>query len=250
MPSPGMRDPEGLANEEGSPSTSAVRGALDRLLESQPFRTSKQCQDLLRYIVDRSLSGDDASLRERVIGTEVFGRKATYDTGEDPVVRVRAADVRKRLAQYYQSDVSRERTVRIELQPGSYLAHFRADIPSRKDPIPLSVVPIEREPPSEALTIPADPKVHRFRFPSVRALALSSDRGRNRRGFPGGCGIVYGRLPQERFWAPLKSLLSSLCSSVPWIERRVWLYPGLPQEIQRPTRVEHERPRVFPRSAA
>ena len=76
--------------EEPSPSVSAVRGALDQVL-SQHFRTSKQCQDLLRYIVDRSLSGDDASLRERVIGTEVFGRKTTYDTGEDPVVRVQLA---------------------------------------------------------------------------------------------------------------------------------------------------------------
>ncbi len=186
--------------EEPSPSVSAVRGALDQVLESQPFRTSKQCQDLLRYIVDRSLSGDDASLRERVIGTEVFGRKTTYDTGEDPVVRVRAADVRKRLAQYYQSEVSREQTVRIELQPGSYLAHFRAEIPSRTDPIPLSVVPIEREPPSEAPVAPAVPKVHRFRFPPVRVLGLAL-----------AVAVIAGvagwlawswKTPQERFWAP------------------------------------------------
>jgi hypothetical protein len=34
---------------------------------------------------------------------EVFGRSPDYDTAEDPVVRLRAADVRKRLAQYYQA---------------------------------------------------------------------------------------------------------------------------------------------------
>ena len=114
---PGTNDPERQV-EESSPPASAVRAALRHVLESQPFRTSKQCQDLLRYIVDRSLSGDDASLRERVIGTEVFGRKPTYDTGEDPVVRVRAADVRKRLAQYYQSHGSGDLSLHIELQPG------------------------------------------------------------------------------------------------------------------------------------
>ncbi len=199
MPSPGMRNPEGLVNES-FPSASAVREALRQVLESQPFRTSKQCQDLLRYIVDRSLSADDASLRERVIGTEVFGRKATYDTGEDPVVRVRAADVRKRLAQYYQSDVSREQTVRIELQPGSYLAHFRLDLPPRKERIPLSVVPVEREAPSEALTTSADPKVQRFRLSSMRALALSLVVAAIV-GVSGWAALLW-KTPQERFWAP------------------------------------------------
>jgi hypothetical protein len=125
---PSTNDPDRIV-EEMSPSASAVREALRPVLESQPFRTSKQCQDLLRYIVDRSLSGDDVSLRERVIGAEVFSRKPTYDTGEDPVVRVRAADVRKRLAQYYQSLDPGTSVLHIELQPGSYRAHFRYDRP-------------------------------------------------------------------------------------------------------------------------
>jgi hypothetical protein len=191
-----------LITDVGAPSAFAVREALHQVLESQPFRTSKQCQDLLRYIVDRSLSGDDASLRERVIGTEVFGRKATYDTGEDPVVRVRAADVRKRLAQYYQSNVSHEQTVRIELQPGSYLAHFRLDLPPRKEPIPLTVIPIERETPPEILTTAADAsaKTRRFSPTSLRVLAVALAVVAI-----AGASIWLAELwktPQERFWAP------------------------------------------------
>ena len=106
---------------------SDVRHMLAQLLESQPFRTSRQCKDLLRYIVERSLSGDDAALRERVIGTEVFGRKADYDTNDDPVVRTRAGDVRKRLAQYYQSLEPGSRVLHFDLQPGSYRIRFRQD---------------------------------------------------------------------------------------------------------------------------
>jgi hypothetical protein len=184
--------------DEGPPSAFAVREALRQVLESQPFRTSKQCQDLLRYIVDRSLSGDDASLRERVIGTEVFGRKTTYDTGEDPVVRVRAADVRKRLAQYYQSDLSREQTVRIELQPGSYLAHFR--LPPLRERISLSVVSVEPEPPSEAPTTSTDLTVQRFRLSSWRVLALSLIVAAIA-GLSGWVALSW-MTPQERFWAP------------------------------------------------
>jgi putative ABC transport system permease protein len=64
-----------------------VQQALEEIFQSTPFRTTKQCQDLLRYVVENSLAGLDHLLRKRVIGSEVFGRKPDYDTGEDPVVR-------------------------------------------------------------------------------------------------------------------------------------------------------------------
>ena len=47
-----------------------IRKVLEEMTSSLPFRTSRQCQDLLRYIVLHSLSGEDESLRERVIGVE------------------------------------------------------------------------------------------------------------------------------------------------------------------------------------
>jgi hypothetical protein len=97
---------------------------LQDILRSGPFRTSRQCQDLFRYIIEHSLSGSDESLRERVIGTEVFGRPPDYDTAEYPVVRLRAADVRKRLAQYYQAQKSEPECWKIEIPTGSYRAQF------------------------------------------------------------------------------------------------------------------------------
>ena len=101
-----------------------VRQLLDGVLRSAPFRTSRQCQDMFRYIVEQSLAGSDDSLRERVIGMEVFGRAPDYDTAEDPVVRVRAADVRKRLAQYYQTHKNSTGQWKIEIPTGSYKAQF------------------------------------------------------------------------------------------------------------------------------
>ncbi|HWZ82894.1 MAG TPA: hypothetical protein VNW47_09730 [Terriglobales bacterium] len=97
---------------------------LDDILQSTPFRTSRQCQDLFRYIVEHSLAGSEESLRERVIGMEVFGRAPDYDTAQDPVVRVRAADVRKRLAQYYQTQKNSTGQWKIEIPTGSYKAQF------------------------------------------------------------------------------------------------------------------------------
>src|SRR5580693_762428 len=100
------------------------REFLDDILRSTPFRTSRQCQDLFRYIVEHSLAGPDDSLRERMIGIEVFGRAPDYDTAQDPVVRLRAADVRKRLAQYYQTLTNSTCQWKIEIPTGSYKARF------------------------------------------------------------------------------------------------------------------------------
>jgi hypothetical protein len=100
-----------------------VQKALSEILKSVPFRASKQSQQLLSFIVDQTLSGHVERLKERIIGAEVFGRAIDYDTNEDPIVRSRAVEVRKRLAQYYVAE-GREGSIRIEIIPGSYIPNF------------------------------------------------------------------------------------------------------------------------------
>lgn len=100
-----------------------MREVLPAILESTPFCRSKQSQDLLHYIVRETLAGNGESLKERVIGVEVFGRHADYDTSADPIVRCRATEVRKRLAQYYMGQGAHDQR-RIEISPGAYRALF------------------------------------------------------------------------------------------------------------------------------
>ncbi len=100
-----------------------VQEALSEILKSAPFRSSKQSQQLLQYIVDQTLAGHIELLKERIIGAEVFGRPLDYDTNDDPIVRARAAEVRKRLAQYYVGE-GNSCLIRIEISPGSYQASF------------------------------------------------------------------------------------------------------------------------------
>ena len=82
-------------------------------------------QSLLHHLVERTLDGQEDRLKERLIGIDVFGRPSDYNTGDDPIVRLRVGDVRKRLAQYYQSDESRGAALEINIPPGSYLVHFQ-----------------------------------------------------------------------------------------------------------------------------
>lgn len=113
----------------------AVTEQLDHILAHNLFARSARYQSLLRHVVERRLEGDLDRLKERIIGIEVFGRVPDYDNTLDPIVRINASEVRKRLAQYYEGP-GRNDNIRIELIPGSYV------------PI-LSYKPLETSQPSQ-----------------------------------------------------------------------------------------------------
>ncbi|HEV2618729.1 MAG TPA: hypothetical protein VGU23_02200, partial [Acidobacteriaceae bacterium] len=96
---------------------------LDAILASYHFRGSKRYPAFLKYVVEAALDGRSGDLKERTIGVEVFNRDCGYDTSADPVVRFSAAEVRKRIAQYYQENGNAYR-LRIEIPLGSYAPEF------------------------------------------------------------------------------------------------------------------------------
>ena len=100
-----------------------VRQHLNEITESHLFAGRKRTQEFLQLIVERALEGDFDSLRERMIGAKMFGRPVGYDTGNDAVVRVKANEVRKRLAQFY-AEAEGLRPVRIDIPNGSYVPKF------------------------------------------------------------------------------------------------------------------------------
>ena len=74
---------------------------LKEVIEGDAFKGSHRSGQFLQYIIDQAIAGHFDALKERVIGMELFGRSASYDTGDDAIVRVTASDVRKRLLQHY-----------------------------------------------------------------------------------------------------------------------------------------------------
>lgn len=141
---------------------------LDRLLESDMFKASKRCRTFMSFVVQQRLAGNLDSLREKVIGVEAFGRSNGYDTTEDPVVRITAGEVRKRLAQYYQNSAHADE-IRLELLPGSYVPEFHRPVPANPPPVPpVDAAPVE-PPPAES---PA-PVVHHRNWVLPAAIALT-----------------------------------------------------------------------------
>jgi hypothetical protein len=131
-----------LREEERVPA-SEVQKTLFSILQSPPFHASKQSQELLQFIVVHTLSGHTEMLKERIIGANVFDRRPDYDTNDDPIVRARAGEVRKRLAVYYQT--AREESVRISIPPGSFRAVFQ-----RADRKPSSLQPVSQMEPESS----------------------------------------------------------------------------------------------------
>lgn len=104
-------------------SRKAIREQLDCLIASKHFRNSKRYPAFLRYVVEQTIAGSSDGLKERTLGIDVFQRNSDYDTNADPVVRVTAGEIRKRIAQYYQ-DPGHEDELRIVLPLGAYVPHF------------------------------------------------------------------------------------------------------------------------------
>jgi len=118
--------------------SSTIDESLGQILRSARFRDSMQLQTLLRYIVEESLKGHDDALKERIIGIDVFGRRPDYDTADDPIVRSRVGLLRKRLAQFYESEEARSSAVQIVIPSGSYhptfVFHRLANSESKESP--------------------------------------------------------------------------------------------------------------------
>jgi hypothetical protein len=129
-----------------------INRQLGRLLGNPHFSHSKRFPSFLRFIVQEELEGRGDQLKERSLGIEVFGREASYDTTSDPIVRVTAAEIRKRIAQYYQESAD-PNELRISLPAGSYVPHFEWPKTSAHQPSSLESGSWLRE--SQASGIPS-----------------------------------------------------------------------------------------------
>lgn len=97
--------------------------ALQAVLTSPQFRRSSQLRRFLSYVVQQTLEGADVSLSEQQIGVSLFGRRPSYDTSSDNIVRVYASEIRKRLEIYYENE-GKLADVRIEIPRGAYKPLF------------------------------------------------------------------------------------------------------------------------------
>jgi hypothetical protein len=183
------------------------------------FANSKRYPVLLAYTVEQTLLGNAADLKERTIGIEAFGREPSYDVNLDPVVRTTAAEVRKRLIQYYYSPEHAGELI-IEMPVGSYVPTFREPVFPVNSVIADAAVVESALAPVQPVTVPSQAAGETFAGTNHRrwvwisvalAFALLAGFGLGR--------VEFSRAPTslERFWEPITSSSSRItyCLGMP-----------------------------------
>jgi len=114
---------------------------LEDLLESQAFAGSRRRQAFLRYVVEETLAGRGSAIKETNIAVDVFGRSNDFDAQTASIVRVTAAEVRKRIAQAYEAGL--RGNLHIDLPLGGYQPTFQFLAPAETLEEPLAAPPAE-----------------------------------------------------------------------------------------------------------
>jgi hypothetical protein len=141
---------------------------VKRLVSHPLLKNSRRCRNFLQFVVQETIEGRGAELKERTVGVAVFGRDLEYDTNIDHVVRTAACDLRRRLALYYQ-ERERDDEMRIILPPGTYTPVFQASLrrPCRQAP------PEALPPPAEEVGIARAPMFRRALYPLAVLLLVA-----------------------------------------------------------------------------
>lgn len=120
-----------MVSEEGGENRAvhepaSVRMQLDLILASPEFLAPERGRRFLQYIVEETLEGRSEQLKAYTIAQAVFGRDASFDAQNDPVVRIEAGRIRRALERYYLVSGSND-PIRITVPKGGYAPHFSSE---------------------------------------------------------------------------------------------------------------------------
>lgn len=118
--------PEGVSETE-------IRTQLARILAHPEFEATERLRAFLTFVVEESLAGRAGRIKGRLIARRVFGRGEDFDPNRDPVVRIEAGRLRRRLEHYYYVAGGQD-PVRIEIPKGRYAPRFARQPGGRVEP--------------------------------------------------------------------------------------------------------------------
>ncbi len=104
----GAHESDAKVIEDNFPSHSGERCPLldevERILHSEELRGSGVLRRLLRFLAERSASGEADELKEYIVAIDGLGKPASYDPRHNSAVRIQVSRLRQKLAEYYRSE--------------------------------------------------------------------------------------------------------------------------------------------------
>jgi Tol biopolymer transport system component len=119
----------------GEISQTPVAEQLERILQSEVFRTAARSSKLLRFLIEETVNGRADRLKDYTLGAEALGRGDNFDPRTDPIARVEASRLRSRLELYYATEGASDPVV-ITLPKGGYVPRFDVRSPSEQTTAP------------------------------------------------------------------------------------------------------------------
>jgi hypothetical protein len=150
----------------GTPGLEQAREQVDRILASDTLRTSEVLRRLLRFLADKTFSGEADDLKEYSVGLDALGKPPSYDPRQDAGVRLQASRLRLKLDKYYRSE-GRDDPLTIEMPRGRFKIVWRL-----RDADNLSVAAVALSSASAPLTIQTDLGADSRRVKKWRSLAI------------------------------------------------------------------------------
>ncbi len=114
------------------------RAQVERILQSETFRSTEVLRRLLRFLADKSIEGEADQLKEYAIGLDALGKPPSYDPKHDAIVRIQVGRLRQKLAEYYRTE-GKDDPVILDLPKG----HFKLAGEPRLIPLSVSTEPAE-----------------------------------------------------------------------------------------------------------
>ncbi len=109
-----------------------VEDQLKRVLASKYFKSAKQLQRFLKYIVEKKIAEEEREIKQYTIAVEALLFTDDFDPDENPAIRIMGGRVRQRLDEYYEDDGKNDELI-ISIPKGSYIPEFKKNTHDKKN---------------------------------------------------------------------------------------------------------------------
>lgn len=92
---------------------------VDRILHSDTLHSSEVLRHLLKFLAEKSSSGEAEHLKEYTVAIDALRKPPSYDPRHDSSVRIQVGRLRQKLAEYYRTEGKKDPVV-VELPKGRF----------------------------------------------------------------------------------------------------------------------------------
>src|ERR1700733_2697798 len=137
----------GLTEEDQT----AVVAQVERILQSEAFRSSNVLRRLLEFLLAKFLSGEANQLKEYSVAVEGLGKPESFDPSQESIVRIHMGRLRLKLDKYYRTEGLHDPLL-IQFPKRRFTLICEERIVAVVEESPLEAMPVQEPPVGELLS--------------------------------------------------------------------------------------------------